>query len=164
MPSEPSKNQECSRFQLSVTMSTRLASLARGKPPTSSKRADTSQEVFLRIRVECPERLAPSLSRGQGVEWAACLNSEVYFVYMIRNNADKLYVGITKDPASRVRYHNAQRGAHFTKHIPTYSIVFLEQYLDMSSARKREIQIKKWRRDKKEILIARYQKGLPTKS
>ena len=87
----------------------------------------------------------------------------MYFVYMIKNSVGKLYVGVTKNPQDRVSYHNEKRGASFTKHIPTYKIVFLEDYPDLARARKREIQIKKWRRDKKEVLIERYQKGLSSK-
>ncbi|MCX6788120.1 MAG: GIY-YIG nuclease family protein [Candidatus Kaiserbacteria bacterium] len=87
----------------------------------------------------------------------------MYFVYMIRNDADKLYVGITTDPESRVRYHNARRGAHFTKYIPNFQIVFLESYKTLAESRKREIQVKKWRREKKEVLIEKFQKQLPTK-
>lgn len=87
----------------------------------------------------------------------------MYFVYKIRNSIDKIYIGVTKDPKSRVAYHNEKRGAQFTKHAPSYEIIFLEEYPALAEARKREIQIKKWRRDKKEILIVRYGKGLPTK-
>ncbi len=82
---------------------------------------------------------------------------------MIRNDANKLYVGVTKDPQQRVRYHNEKRGAQFTKRIPSFEIAFLEKYPDLAGARKREIQIKKWRRDKKEILTERYRCGLQTK-
>jgi len=88
----------------------------------------------------------------------------MYFVYMIRNSVDKIYAGITKDPKHRVAYHNEKRGAAFTKQIPTFRLVFLEQHPDITSARKREIQIKKWRREKKETLIDRFQQGLPTKT
>ena len=87
----------------------------------------------------------------------------MYFVYMIKNSSDKLYVGVTENPEKRLTYHNHKRGAQFTKHIPTFEIVFLEQYPSLADARRREIQIKKWRRDKKEKLIGRYIKELPTK-
>lgn len=87
----------------------------------------------------------------------------MYFVYMIKNSANLLYVGVTENPKSRVTYHNQKRGAGFTKHIPSYKIVFLEQYPTFADARVREIQIKKWRRDKKEVLIALYRKRKPTK-
>ena len=87
----------------------------------------------------------------------------MYFVYMIKNYAEKLYVGITQNPQDRVSYHNQKRGAKFTKYIPTFEIVFLEPYLTLAEARRREVQIKKWRRDKKELLINRHQRGLETK-
>lgn len=87
----------------------------------------------------------------------------MWFVYMIKNSANKLYVGITENPQDRVDYHNQKRGARFTKYIPTYEIVFLEKYRTLAQARTREIQIKKWRRDKKDFLIERYKKGLTTK-
>ena len=86
----------------------------------------------------------------------------MYFVYMIKNSADKLYIGITDDPQQRLSEHNSERGARFTSYIPTYKIVFLEEYPTRIDARKREIQIKKWRRDKKDALIERYKHGLPT--
>ena len=87
----------------------------------------------------------------------------MYFVYMIRNSANKLYIDVTEDAEARLRYHNRKRGAQFTKRIPTFEIVFLEQYENLTKARKREIQIKKWRREKKEMLVERYKSGLPTK-
>jgi putative endonuclease len=82
---------------------------------------------------------------------------------MIKNSVDNLYIGITKNPYDRVKYHNQKRGAKFTKHIPNFKIVFLEKYENLQQARKREIQIKKWRRDKKEVLIERYTLGLETR-
>lgn len=85
------------------------------------------------------------------------------YVYMIKNSANKLYVGVTDSPESRLEYHNQKRGAKFTKYIPDFKIVFLEEHSTLAEARKREIQIKKWRRDKKELLIARYSQGLDTR-
>jgi len=52
----------------------------------------------------------------------------------------------------------------FTKRDSKFEIVFLEEHLTLTSARKREIQIKKWRREKKETLIAKFQSGLSTKT
>ena len=87
----------------------------------------------------------------------------MYFVYMIKNAHNDLYVGISKDPQRRLKYHNERRGALFTKKDSRFNIVFLEEHQTLAATRKREIQIKKWRRNKKEVLIERYQKGLPTK-
>jgi putative endonuclease len=86
------------------------------------------------------------------------------FVYMIKNSIGKIYIGITQNPEERVAYHNQKRGAQFTKYIPNFTIVFLEQYENLTQARGREIQIKKWRRDKKEFLIERYKNGLETRT
>ena len=87
----------------------------------------------------------------------------MYFVYMIRNSYNDLYVGITDDPEQRLKYHNERRGALYTKRDSKFEIIFLEQYETLAQARKREIQIKKWRREKKDLLIQRYTTGLPTK-
>lgn len=70
---------------------------------------------------------------------------------------------MSKHPLKRLNEHNHKRGANFTKNNPSFETVFLEEYSDLAQARKREVQIKKWRRDKKEKLIKRYSQGLETK-
>ena len=87
----------------------------------------------------------------------------MYFVYMIKNSANKLYIGITENPKQRLETHNSKRGASFTKYICDFRIVFLEKYDNLTIARKREIQLKKWGRIKKEFLIDKYNQGLETK-
>ena len=87
----------------------------------------------------------------------------MFYIYMIKNQYDKLYIGITENLKNRLYYHNTKQGAQFTKSKNKFSMVFSEEYPTLADARKREIQIKKWRRDKKELLIERFGKGLPTK-
>jgi putative endonuclease len=87
----------------------------------------------------------------------------MYFVYMIQNSYKDLYVGITDNPEQRLKYHNENRGAQFTKRDNKFEIVFLEEQPTLADARKRENQIKKWRRDKKVFLITRYKQGLSTR-
>jgi putative endonuclease len=82
---------------------------------------------------------------------------------MIKNRVGDLYVGVSNNPKERLTDHNSKRGATFTKHSSDYRVCFLEEHALFSDARKREVQIKKWRREKKEMLIQRYQNGLPTK-
>ena len=82
---------------------------------------------------------------------------------MIKNMYGDLYIGITDKPEQRLKYHNEKRGAVFTKRNSKFKIVFLEKYETLADARKREVQIKKWRRDKKEKLIELYKQGLNTK-
>lgn len=85
------------------------------------------------------------------------------FVYMIKNDFGKLYIGITESLEDRLNYHNSRLGAQFTKGKAKFKLVFTEKYETLAEARHREIQIKKWRRDKKELLIKRYSLNLPTK-
>ena len=82
---------------------------------------------------------------------------------MIKNAKDKLYVGVSENPDKRVLHHNQRRGALFTKQSNNFQAVFKEEYNSLIEARKRETQIKKWNRKKKEMLIKRYKSGLPTK-
>ena len=84
------------------------------------------------------------------------------YVYIIKNDDNKLYVGSSNNPQQRLNYHNKNRGALFTKDQKSFKIVLLEKYETLIAARKREVQIKNWRRNKKEKLIKRYKKGLPT--
>ncbi|KKQ34500.1 MAG: Endo/excinuclease amino domain protein [Candidatus Nomurabacteria bacterium GW2011_GWB1_37_5] len=82
---------------------------------------------------------------------------------MIINSYNNLYIGVTDNPERRLSEHNSKRGSEFTKIRNKFEIVFLEKYDTLSDARKREIQIKKWSRKKKEFLIDKYHKGLSTK-
>lgn len=87
----------------------------------------------------------------------------MYYVYMLKNESNQLYVGISANVKQRVQDHNSYRGAQFTKNLNEFSPVFIEPHSTLTEARKREIQIKKWRREKKE-LIQLHRAGLPTKS
>jgi len=68
---------------------------------------------------------------------------------------------VSTNPKQRLLDHNKKLGAKFTKY-GNFNLVFLENHSDLSAARRREIQIKKWRRDKKDYLIDLYKRELPT--
>ena len=86
----------------------------------------------------------------------------MHYVYILKDSVDKLYIGISKDLDRRIQHHNTKRGALFTKH-GNFKIVFYEKHETLLEARQREIQIKKWRRDKKNKLIEMFEYGLNTK-
>lgn len=65
------------------------------------------------------------------------------FVYMIKNRNNELYIGVTENLESRLKYHNSNQGVQFTKHTDKFQIVFTEEYKTLAEARKREIQLKK---------------------
>ena len=77
----------------------------------------------------------------------------MHFVYVVRTRDNALYVGVTENVAQRLSTHNSGKGAKWIKGDRGAQLVYSEPYLTLSSARKREVQLKKWSRAKKEALI-----------
>jgi len=75
-------------------------------------------------------------------------------VYILRCGDGSDYVGCTDAIEKRVAAHNAGQGAAWTARRRPVRLVFLEQHETESSAARRERQIKRWSRAKKEALIA----------
>ncbi len=76
-----------------------------------------------------------------------------WYLYILLCKNNKLYIGITKDVKKRFELHKINKGAKFTQKNKPIKIVYIEKLYSLSEARKREIQIKKWSRKKKEDLI-----------
>ena len=75
------------------------------------------------------------------------------FLYVLRCNGGKYYVGSTEDLERRMKEHAAGRGCAFTKaHLP-FELVYTEEHPSYESAYERERQVHKWSRAKKERLI-----------
>ena len=66
---------------------------------------------------------------------------------MSNKNDTTLYVGFTNDIERRIK----EQG--FTQRYNCDKLVFFETYSDVNQALDREKQIKKWRREKKDLLI-----------
>lgn len=64
-----------------------------------------------------------------------------------------LYVGSTHSIDKRIAEHNAGEGSNYTKKNLPVKLVLLEKHTSISSAFRREQQIKKWTRKKKIALI-----------
>lgn len=77
-----------------------------------------------------------------------------YFVYILRNSHNKIYIGQTKDLTSRIVQHRGSKGSKFTKDYRDFSLVYSEQFPTQIEAMRRERQIKGWTRAKKEALIS----------
>lgn len=81
------------------------------------------------------------------------MNSWKWYVYIIECEDGLYYTGTTWKPDLRWTQHISGEGSKFTsKHKPR-KMVYLEEHSDIDSARKREIQIKDWSREKKQKLI-----------
>jgi len=81
-------------------------------------------------------------------------SSESWFCYLLRCGDGSFYVGITNDVAERLEKHNRGHGPEFTKRRRPVEMVWSEQLSDRNSARKREVELKGWSRQKKLKLIA----------
>ena len=75
-------------------------------------------------------------------------------VYILQCKDGSYYVGVATDVDERVREHNAGQGSRFTRNRTPVKLVYAEDHEDYKSARKRDTQLKGWRREKKERLIS----------
>ena len=78
----------------------------------------------------------------------------MHFVYMVRCADGTLYTGYTRDLERRTHIHNAGRGAKYTAGRLPVSLVYWELCGSRSAALKREYQLKRLERPKKELLAA----------
>jgi uncharacterized protein (TIGR02453 family) len=78
-----------------------------------------------------------------------------WFVYLARCADGSLYTGVTTDPARRERAHNRGRGAAYTRSRRPVRLVHLEPARDRGAALRRELEIKRLRREEKEKMMGR---------
>jgi len=67
---------------------------------------------------------------------------------------------MTTDPVQRIQRHNAGKGSKYVKSKGSAVLVYLEPSGDKSAARRRELEIQSWSRDKKLRLIATHPFGM----
>jgi putative endonuclease len=77
---------------------------------------------------------------------------ELYF-YIVRCKDNSLYSGIAVNVEERVKAHNKGTGAKYTVSRRPVVLVYSERYSNLSGAMKRESQVKRWPKAKKEKLI-----------
>lgn len=78
----------------------------------------------------------------------------MFFVYILRTSSNRLYIGVTESLDQRISTHNSGKGAEWIKPDRDARLAYSEPHPTLGSARKREIQLRKWSRKKKEALIA----------
>ncbi len=77
-----------------------------------------------------------------------------WYVYLLRCADGTLYAGCTNDLPARELAHNNGRGAKYTAGRRPVRIVYSEVHESRSAAQAREAEIKRWRRTKKDALVA----------
>lgn len=82
-------------------------------------------------------------------------NFMAWYVYIAKTRTSRYYTGITTNPEKREFKHNTGKGVRMATQQGPFKIVYTSSpFLNKSTARKREIQIKGWSKDKKTKLIS----------
>ena len=76
-----------------------------------------------------------------------------YFVYILASLRGALYAGLTDDLKKRIMQHKDGTFDGFTKKYKIDRLMYFETYSDARAAAARELQIKKFRREKKIALF-----------
>lgn len=74
--------------------------------------------------------------------------------YILRLKSGKLYIGATTDLSARDQDHQSGRACQTTRVDPPVALVHSEKFDSFPEARKREAQVKRWSRAKKEALVS----------
>ena len=75
------------------------------------------------------------------------------YFYILRLKSGSLYIGVTGDLKRRYAEHRSGRACRTTKVDAPVGVSYTEKYADINVAKKRERQVKKWSRAKKEALV-----------
>lgn len=87
----------------------------------------------------------------------ASMQDDNYFIYIVTNpKRTTLYIGVTNDLCRRLREHYENSGLRktFAGRYYCYNLIYWERFSSILHAIEREKELKKWRREKKEALIA----------
>ncbi|MDD5026357.1 MAG: GIY-YIG nuclease family protein [Candidatus Peribacteraceae bacterium] len=78
---------------------------------------------------------------------------KTHYFYLARCSDGSLYAGTCIDLKSREMAHNRGSGAKYTRSRRPIRFVYHEVFHSLSAARKREAEVKKWEKRRKESLI-----------
>ena len=78
-----------------------------------------------------------------------------YYVYILHTSSNTLYIGQTNNLEKRLKEHQdkTSKSARYIRYFDSLKLVYKEAFETRSEAMKREWQLKKWSRAKKEALI-----------
>lgn len=80
------------------------------------------------------------------------------YTYIVRCRDGSLYTGWTNNLEGRMKAHNENRGAKYTKPRLPVSLVYYEVFETKEEAMRREAEIKKLPKLKKEQIVAQFDK------
>jgi putative endonuclease len=82
-----------------------------------------------------------------------------YYVYILTNASNVLYIGMTNSLAGRFWEHTDDRSSGFATKYNLDRLVYFKVYPTPGEAIAREKQLKGWRREKKTALIEKMNPG-----
>ncbi len=79
----------------------------------------------------------------------------MFFVYILRTSSNSLYIGQTNNMKRRLKEHTEKlgKGSKYMRRFASFKLVYKESYITRSEALKREWELKKLTKTKKEHLI-----------
>ncbi len=79
----------------------------------------------------------------------------LYFVYILRTSSNTLYIGQTNNVIRRIREHQGKnkKSSKYVRSFSSFQLVYTEIHDSRSEAMRRESQLKKLTKAKKEELV-----------
>ncbi|HCY77248.1 MAG TPA: excinuclease ABC subunit C [Ignavibacteriales bacterium] len=82
------------------------------------------------------------------------MKNHIYYLYILTNWSNKvIYIGVTNNLQRRLYEHKNKLIDGFTKKYNLNKLVYYECFTNINDAIRREKELKKWRREKKNILV-----------
>lgn len=80
----------------------------------------------------------------------------MFYVYILRTSSNTLYIGQTNNLKKRLKEHQSKSGksAKYVRYFASVKLVYSEKYKTRTEAMKREAQLKKLPKAKKEVIVA----------
>lgn len=89
--------------------------------------------------------------------------NQKYYCYIISNkNRTVNYIGYTDNLKRRIKQHKLGNGALFTKKYSIHDLIYFEEFETKKEAKRRESQLKNWRKDWKWNLVKETNPNLET--
>ncbi|MFG6120995.1 MULTISPECIES: GIY-YIG nuclease family protein [Thalassobacillus] len=82
-----------------------------------------------------------------------------HYVYILKCNDGSFYTGYTNNLEQRLAKHESGKGAKYTRGRGPFELVYWESFETKTAAMRKEFQIKRLSRTKKEALIALKSEG-----
>ncbi len=83
----------------------------------------------------------------------------MYFVYLLENQSERIYIGFTENLERRILQHNSIDNKNWTKNKGIWELVYFEKFENKTEALKREKYLKNLKAGKRIKQILKIQHG-----